>query len=124
MTADTTLVQTVVGSSVSVALRNLVNLTGGLILMFVTSFKLAVLVVGAVMLIMVPLILFGRWVRTLSRQSQDAIADTAARGTETLNAVSTVQAFTMEDYERREFGARGGALLRLAAPAAPRRAPC
>jgi ATP-binding cassette subfamily B protein len=49
--------------------------------------------------------LFGRWVRRLSRQSQDSIADTAARGTETLNAVSTVQAFTQENYERRAFGA-------------------
>ena len=105
MTADTTLIQTVIGSSASVAMRNLVNLTGGLIMMFVTSFHLAVLAVGAVLLVMLPVILFGRWVRTLSRQSQDSIADTAARGTETLNAVPTVQAFTMENYERREFGA-------------------
>jgi ATP-binding cassette subfamily B protein len=105
MTADTTLIQTVVGSSASVAMRNLVNLTGGLILMFVTSFHLAALVVGAVILVLLPIILFGRWVRTLSRQSQDSIAETAARGTETLNAVPTVQAFTQEDFERRAFGA-------------------
>src|SRR6185312_11066724 len=104
LTADTTLVQPVVGSSVSVALRNLVTLTGGLILMFVTSLKLALLVVGAVLLVMVPMLLFGRWVRTLSRKSQDSIAETSARGGETLNAVSTVQAFTQEAYERREFG--------------------
>jgi len=105
MTADTTLIQTVIGSSASVAMRNLVNLTGGLTLMFVTSFKLAALVIGAVVVVLLPMILFGRWVRTLSRQSQDSIAETAARGTETLNAVPTVQAFTMENYERREFGA-------------------
>ena len=105
MTADTTLIQTVVGSSASLALRNMVTLTGGLILMFVTSFKLALLVVGAVLLVMVPMLLFGRWVRTLSRASQDSIADTAARGTETLNAVPTVQAFTQENFERRAFGA-------------------
>ena len=104
MTADTTLIQTVVGSSASLAMRNLVNMTGGLILMFVLSLKLATLVVGSVIVVMLPILLFGRWVRKLSRQSQDAIADTAARGTETLNAVPTVQAFTQEDYERRTFG--------------------
>src|SRR5471032_1774738 len=104
MTADTTLIQTVVGSSVSLALRNLVTLTGGLTLMFVTSVKLSLLVVGAVVVVMLPLLLFGRWVRKLSRASQDSIADTAARGSETLNAVSTVQAFTQDDFERRAFG--------------------
>jgi ATP-binding cassette subfamily B protein len=104
MTADTTLIQTVVGSSASLAMRNLVNMTGGLILMFVTSFKLALLVVGAVVIVLLPMLLFGRWVRKLSRQSQDSIAETAARGTETLNAVPTVQAFTQENYERRAFG--------------------
>ncbi|HKY17341.1 MAG TPA: ABC transporter transmembrane domain-containing protein [Rhizomicrobium sp.] len=105
LTADTVLVQTVVGSSASLAARNLVTLTGGLALMFVTSFKLALLVVGAVLLVMVPMLLFGRWVRTLSRASQDSVADTAARGTETLNAVPTVQAFTQENFERSAFAA-------------------
>jgi ATP-binding cassette subfamily B protein len=104
MTADTTLIQTVVGSSASLAMRNLVNMTGGLLMMFVTSLKLALLVVGAVVVVMLPMLLFGRWVRKLSRQSQDSIAETAARGTETLNAVPTVQAFTQENYERRAFG--------------------
>lgn len=104
MTADTTLIQTVVGSSASLAMRNLVNITGGLILMFVTSPKLASLVVGAVVLVLLPILLFGRLVRRLSRQSQDSIAETAARGTEILNAVPTVQAFTQEDLERRAFG--------------------
>jgi ATP-binding cassette subfamily B protein len=103
MTADTTLIQTVVGSSVSVALRNLVTLTGGLVLMFVSSLKLALLVIGAVVLVMLPMLLFGRWVRKLSRASQDSIADTSARASETLNAVSTVQAFTQESHERRAF---------------------
>jgi len=103
MTADTTLVQTVVGSSVSVALRNLITFTGGLILMFVTSLKLALLVVGAVVLVMLPMLLFGRWVRKLSRDSQDSIADTSAHASETLNAVSTVQAFTQESFERAAF---------------------
>ena len=103
LTADTTLIQTVVGSSVSVALRNLVSLTGGLVLMFVSSLKLALLVVGAVVLVMLPMLLFGRWVRKLSRTSQDRIADSSARASETLNAVQTVQAFTRERDERTAF---------------------
>jgi ATP-binding cassette, subfamily B, bacterial len=104
MTADTTLIQTVIGSSASLAMRNLVNMTGGLMLMFVTSFRLAIMALGAVVIVLLPILLFGRWVRQLSRASQDSIAETAARGTETLNAVPTVQAFTQENYERRAFG--------------------
>ncbi len=104
LTADTTLIQTVVGSSASVAARNFVLFVGGLILMFVTSLKLTLFVTGAVVLVMIPLILFGRWVRTLSRRSQDRIADTSAHAAETLNAVQTVQAFTHEDVERSRYG--------------------
>jgi ATP-binding cassette subfamily B protein len=105
LTADTTLIQTVVGSSASVAMRNLVMLTGGLILMFLTSVKLSAMVLGAVVLVMAPLIFLGRWVRTLSRKSQDRIADTSALAGETLNAVQTVQAFTHEDIDRHLHGA-------------------
>jgi len=104
LTADTTLIQTVVGSSVSIALRNVLILVGGLALMFATSLKLTLIVLAAVLLILVPLILFGRWVRTLSRRSQDRIADTSARASETINAVQTVQAFTQESAERARFG--------------------
>ncbi|MGN6516191.1 MAG: ABC transporter transmembrane domain-containing protein [Rhizomicrobium sp.] len=104
LTADTTLIQTVIGSSVSVAARNFVMFVGGLILMFVTSLKLTALVTGAVVLVMIPLMLFGRWVRTLSRKSQDRIADTSAHAGETINAVQTVQAFTHENIERAQYG--------------------
>jgi ATP-binding cassette subfamily B protein len=104
LTTDTTLVQTVIGSSASVALRNMVTLSGGLVLMFFTSLKLTLLILGAVLAIMVPLILFGRWVRALSRTSQDRIADSSARASETLNAVQTVQAFTHERQEQIVFG--------------------
>ena len=104
LTADTTLVQTVIGSSASVALRNMVTLSGGLMLMFFTSLKLTLLILGAVLAIMVPLILFGRWVRALSRTSQDRIANSSARASETLNAVQTVQAFTHERQEQIVFG--------------------
>ena len=103
LSADTTLIQTVVGSSASVAARNFVMFVGGLILMFVTSVKLTLLVTGAVVLVMIPLLLFGRWVRTLSRRSQDRIAETSAHASETLNAVQTVQAFTQEDTERQRY---------------------
>ena len=105
LSADTTLIQTVVGSSASVAARNFVMFVGGLILMFVTSVKLTLLVTGAVVLVMIPLMLFGRWVRTLSRRSQDRIAETSAHASETLNAVQTVQAFTQEDAERQRYAA-------------------
>ncbi|MGD0189517.1 MAG: ABC transporter transmembrane domain-containing protein [Rhizomicrobium sp.] len=104
LTADTTLIQTVIGSSAAIAMRNIVMLIGGLTLLFVTSVKLTMLVLAAVLLVMLPLIAFGRWVRTLSRRSQDRIADTSARASETLNAVQTVQAFTQEDSERTRFG--------------------
>jgi len=105
LTADATLIQTVVGSSASVAARNLVMLTGAIILLFVTSVKLTLLVIGIVVLVLIPLLLFGRWVRSLSRRSQDRIADTSARASETLNAVQTVQAFTRENAERKSFAA-------------------
>jgi ATP-binding cassette, subfamily B, bacterial len=105
LTADTTLVQTVIGSSASIAARNAVMLVGGLILLFITSVKLSALVLAAVVLVMLPLILFGRWVRTLSRKSQDRLADTSAHASETLNAVQTVQAFTHEAVERGRYGA-------------------
>lgn len=104
LTADTTLIQTLIGSSVSVAMRNLVMLIGGLVLLFATSVKLTGLVLAAVLLVLLPLIGFGRWVRTLSRRSQDRVADTSARASETINAVQTVQAFTQEDTERARFG--------------------
>lgn len=104
LTADTTLIQTVIGSSASIALRNAVMLTGALVLMFVTSLKLSALVLVIVPVLMVPLIGFGRWIRTLSRKSQDTIADASARAAETINAVQTVQSFTHEQIDRADFG--------------------
>src|SRR5262249_16869827 len=103
LTADTTLIQTVVGSSISVVMRNLIIFLGGLAMMFITSAKLTGLVAAAGVFVMVPLLLFGRWVRTLSRQSQDRVADTSARASETLYAIPTVQAFTHEEIDRARF---------------------
>jgi ATP-binding cassette, subfamily B, bacterial len=105
LTADTTLVQTVIGSSASVAIRNILTFVAGLVLMAFTSWKLTSLVVAGVVVVIVPLLAFGRWVRRLSRKSQDRIADTSAHAAETLNAVNTVQAFTREDFERQRYAA-------------------
>jgi ATP-binding cassette, subfamily B, bacterial len=105
LTADTTLVQTVVGSSASFALRNLVLAAGSLAMMMVTSPKLTGLCLVGVPLVLAPIILFGRQVRKLSRESQDRIADTAAYAGESLNAIQTVQAFTHEQSDRDAFHA-------------------
>jgi ATP-binding cassette, subfamily B, bacterial len=99
LTADTTLVQTVVGSSASFALRNLVMALGSLAMMIVTSPKLTGLCLIGVPLVVAPIILFGRRVRKLSRDSQDRIADTSAYAGEALNAILTVQAFTHEESD-------------------------
>ena len=105
LTTDTTLIQTAIGSSISIALRNLLMMTGGLIMMVVTSPKLTGLVLVAVPLIVVPLIMMGRSVRGLSRKGQDRVADTSAYAAETLNAIQTVQSFTHEEIDRKRFGA-------------------
>ncbi len=106
LTTDTTLVQTVVGSSASVALRNLLLLIGGTVMLAVTSLKLTAMVLLIVPLVLVPILTFGRKVRRLSRLSQDRLADVSAYIDETLNAVRTVQAFTHEAQDRERFGAR------------------
>ena len=82
ITADTTLLQTVIGSSVSLALRNALMGIGGLVLMFVSNAKLSAMVMLAVPLVVVPIMLFGRRVRVLSRDSQDRLADLGMRTTE------------------------------------------
>ena len=103
ITTDTTLIQTAVGSSASIALRNLLMMTGGLFMLMVTSPKLTTLVIGTVVFVVIPLIFMGRTVRNLSRQSQDRVADTSAYASETINAIQTVQSFTHEDTDRTRF---------------------
>lgn len=105
LTADTTLIRTVVGSTVSVALRNLFTFIGAVIMVVVTSPKLSGLVLLAIPVAALPLIAFGRWVRQLSRASQDRIADTSAFAGESLSAIQTVQAFTHEEADKSRFGA-------------------
>lgn len=103
LTVDTELIQTVVGSSASIALRNLLMFLGGLVMLIITSPKLAGMVLAIVPLVVVPIIVFGRRLRTLSRQSQDRVAAVNSRAEESLNAVQTVQAFTQEDHETGRF---------------------
>jgi ATP-binding cassette, subfamily B, bacterial len=104
LTTDTTLIQSVVGSSISIALRNVLLFVGGLAMLFVTSVRLSSIILGLLVLTVVPIVLFGRRVRKLSRASQDSIADASALAGEMLNAMPTVQAFTHEHIEADRFG--------------------
>ncbi|QOL49014.1 ABC transporter transmembrane domain-containing protein [Massilia litorea] len=104
LTTDTTLIQAVVGTSISLALRNTLLFVGGLVMLFVTSAKLTAIILALLVLVIVPIVLFGRRVRKLSRDSQDRIADASALAGEILNAMPTVQAFTHEKIEAERFG--------------------
>ncbi len=106
LTADTTLLQTVVGSSASMALRNLLLLIGGTIMLAVTSPRLTGLLLLVVPLVLVPIIVFGRKVRGLSRASQDRLADVGAHVDESLANIRTVQAFGHEQWDRERFADR------------------
>jgi len=105
LTTDTTLIQAVVGTSISMAIRNVLLFAGGLALMFVTSVKLTSIIVVLLVVVILPIVAFGRRVRKLSRDSQDRIADASAMAGEILNAMPTVQAYTHEAIEADRFGA-------------------
>jgi len=104
ITTDTTLLLSVIGSSASIALRNILILFGGLVLMLLTSAKLTGLVLLIVPAVIVPIILLGRRVRALSRENQDHIAASSGNASEALLSVQTVQAFTHEAPSRKLFG--------------------
>lgn len=103
ITTDTTLILSVIGSSVSVALRNVLIFGGGLVLMLFTSAKLTGLVLLIVPAVIVPIIVLGRRLRALSRQNQDWIAASSGNASEALSSVQTVQAFTHEAASRKTF---------------------
>ena len=103
ITTDTTLIQSVLGSSASIALRNILIFVGGLILMLLTSAKLTGLVLLLVPIVIVPILVLGRRLRKLSRENQDWIAASSGNAAEALNAVQTVQAFTHETASRAQF---------------------
>lgn len=103
ITTDTTLIQSVIGSSVSIALRNFLILTGGMVMLVWTSPKLSLLLLVLVPVIVVPIIVLGRRLRGLSRETQDWIAQSSGAASESLLAAQTVQAFTQEGPTRARF---------------------
>ncbi len=103
ITTDTTLILSVIGSSISVALRNVLIFLGGMVLMLLTSAKLTGLVLLIVPLVIVPILVMGRRLRVLSRENQDWIAASSGMASEALSAVQTVQAFTHEGASRAGF---------------------
>ncbi|MEY2624851.1 MAG: hypothetical protein RL412_626 [Pseudomonadota bacterium] len=103
LTTDTTLVQSISGVGISIALRSTINLVGAIVMMAITSIKLLGLMLIAMPAVIVPVISLGRKLRKLSRSSQDRIADTSGLAGETLNAIQTVQAFTLEALNTRRY---------------------
>ena len=104
LTADTTQIKSAVGASVSIALRNFMLFVGATAMMVITSPRLSGLVLLAIPLIVLPLVAFGRWVRRLSRNAQDTLADASAYASELVGAIRTVQAYTGERLANARFG--------------------
>jgi ATP-binding cassette subfamily B protein len=104
LTADTTQIKSAVGASVSIALRNMMLFIGATAMMVITSPKLSGFVLLAIPLIVIPLVAFGRWVRRLSRNAQDTLADASAYASELIGAIRTVQAYTSERMATSRFG--------------------
>jgi ATP-binding cassette, subfamily B, bacterial len=104
ITTDTTVILSVIGSSVSIALRNLLIFVGGLVLLFFTSVKLTGMVLLIVPTVIIPIVVLGRRLRALSRENQDWIAASSGNASEALLSVQTVQAFTHELASRAQFG--------------------
>ncbi len=104
-TADTTVLQSVIGSTVSIALRNLLMLFGGIILLFITNPKLASVIIFGFPVVIVPILFYGRRVRKLSRLSQDRVADVGSYVGENLAQIKTVQAFNHQPVDRERFAA-------------------
>ncbi|WP_019362829.1 ABC transporter transmembrane domain-containing protein [Pseudomonas asplenii] len=105
LTTDTTLLQSVIGSSLSLFLRNALMVIGGVVLLFITNPKLTSIVVIALPLVLAPILIFGRRVRSLSRQSQDRIADVGSYVSETLGQIKTVQAYNHQAQDEQRFAA-------------------
>ena len=104
LSSDTTLIQSLIGSSISLGLRNVLLFAGALALMIWSSPKLASIIVALLVAVVLPILIVGRRVRKLSRDSQDKLADTGALANETLNAMQTVQSYVREDREARRYG--------------------
>jgi ATP-binding cassette subfamily B protein len=103
LTTDTTLVQSIAGAGLSIALRSTLSLFGGLAMLVLTSPRMAGYTLLGIAMVVIPVIVVGRYIRRLSRQSQDRVADTSGLAGETLNAMQTVQSFTLEDMQVRRY---------------------
>ncbi len=103
LSSDTTLIQSLVGTSISLGLRNTLLFFGSLFMMLYTDLRLAAIIVGLLLVVVLPILFFGRKVRTLSRTSQDKLADTGAMAGETLNAMQIVQAYGREPLESMKY---------------------
>jgi ATP-binding cassette subfamily B protein len=103
LTTDTTLLQTIIGSSFSMALRSSLTLVGALVMMFVTNLKLSLIIAVGVPLVLLPILVFGRRVRRLSNQSQDSIASVGSYAGEIIQHIRVVQSYTREPFEIRAF---------------------
>ncbi len=114
LTTDTTLLQAVLGGTVSIALRNLLLLMGGFLLLLVTSAQLTGYVLLMLPLVVVPIILLSRRVRTHARDAQSRVADVSAHAEESLGAIRTVQALALEPYDRQRFAQHVDAALEAA----------
>ncbi|TAK50565.1 MAG: ATP-binding cassette domain-containing protein [Betaproteobacteria bacterium] len=113
LTNDTTLLQQVIGYGLSMFVRNLLMMTGAVVMMFVVSAKLAALVLLGVPATLVPILLLGRRVRRLSRASQDRVADVSAYVDEAVHEIRTVQAYAHEEVDRAAFGRHSEAAYRV-----------
>ena len=105
LTTDTTLLQSIIGSSLSMALRSSLTLIGALIMLLVTHLQLTLMVLASVPAILVPILFFGRRVRTLARQSQASVADVGSCAAEAIQQIKTVQSYTSEALEKSAFAA-------------------
>jgi len=103
LTTDTTLVQSIAGAGLSIALRSSLSLVGGLVMLVLTSPRMATYTLVGIASVVIPVIVVGRYIRRLSRQSQDRVADTSGLAGETLNAMQTIQSFTLEDMQIRRY---------------------
>lgn len=103
ITTDTTLLQTIIGSSFSMALRSTLTSLGGLVMMFTTNMKLMGIIFVTVPVVVLALMVFGRRVKKLSRASQDSIADVGSYAGEIIQNIKTVQSYTQESYEQNAF---------------------
>lgn len=105
LTTDTTLLQTIIGSSFSMALRSSLTLVGALFMMFITNLKLSLFIAAGVPLVLLPLLIFGRRVRSLSTSSQDSIASVGSYAGEIIQHIKVVQSYTREKFEQEAFAA-------------------